>query len=371
VTTGANKVLPTSSTLSPSGVLHKANTGIIVPFYFDPFKSATGLDELHSLMNISREYSLVPIVAVINPANGPGNYSTDMANTVGNLSGSGITVLGYIWTGYGAVNSTLIEHQIDEYHSWYANKSLTGILFDGMNGTAADKSYYATLASYAKINDSFARVFGNPGIGKIQSDVGTVDTINIYEGGPWSLDNGSFMQSPGNWNLNYYKGNFSAIALGANSFFVTQANVWRASTYLGYMYITNGTGANPYDFISPYVSTIASYLNVSSVSLNIDSELLNGTSLQSMNDVIYSGAYKSNDEIMNVTSPYSFNATEGWAYVVHANSTSQYVFNHWSLNGANYTASTITVTPTQATNLTAYYSTFATLKVESINGTGK
>jgi Spherulation-specific family 4 len=369
LTNGAKtEVLAQTSTSSSAGTLHKANTGILVPFYLNPFSSATGLNELHSLMNLSREYPLVPIVAVVNPNNGQGDYSSDAANTIGNFTSSSITVLGYVWTAYGnqsQVNSTLIEHEIDHYHEWYANKGLAGIFFDGMSNKPGNESYYSMLTDYAKQNDSFTHVFGNPGTHTLPSYIGTVDTMNIFESGPTIDLNSSFVQQPDNWSLGYYKGNFSAILYGQASM-LNQSTIDKMSVYLGYMYVTNASqSGNHFNYTSPYIATLAQDLNHSSVSLNIKSDLLNGTSIPKIYDVIYSGAYSNNDEAMNVTSPYNFNASEGWTYVVKAeNSSGAYKFSRWSTGSSN---PILTVTPTQDMNLTAYYSAPATLKVESVN----
>src|SRR5579883_1192685 len=44
----------------------------------------------------------VPVVAIINPSNGPGSYDPNYASGITSLKQAGIIVLGYVFTGYGS-----------------------------------------------------------------------------------------------------------------------------------------------------------------------------------------------------------------------------------------------------------------------------
>ena len=394
--TNTNTSIAVSSvaSLNSPSISHKANTGIIVPLYFSPYPDGlSGPFAYQAVVNVSQKYPLVPIVAIINPNSGPETncgspYQTaaEIQTAVSKLNASGVIVLGYVWTNNGVQNTSLIESEIDIYHNCYAAKSgtaadgLAGIMFDGMgvNESGTMESYYATLTKYAKQTDAFKYVFGNPGTDTYPGYIGTVDTINTFEGPGWTL-NSSLTGSRGGsyWHYQYYKGNFSAISYNQTTL-PSERYILKSSVYLSYMYITNGIyylngSGDPYNSLPPYLSTLTSYLNNSSVSLNIQSELTNGTAITTTNNVIYSGANNSEDEAMNLTTPYNYNATQGWTYLVSAKSQSGYAFDYWNLAGTNSTTNPIAVTPTQATTLTAYYSisSQAQLTVQSaiMNGT--
>ena len=323
------------------------------------------------------------MVAIVNPGDGQDPKESWMVKTCLNLSGVGVTVLGYVYTENGQRSLSVVEGEIANYSNWYKSDGLSGIFFDQMNNTAGNESYYSTVTNYAR-NKGLNVTFGNPGTDTLSGYIDTVNTINTYEGTLWSL-NSSLVGSYGGtgWHLQYYKGNFSAISYNQSAV-PSQPFIQESSVYLSYLYATNGiyylhASSNPYDSIPSYISTLASYLNTSSVSLKINSELTNGTTLPNINDtVIYSGANTAGDEAMNITNPenampYNFNATSGWKYLVSAESQGEYVFDYWNLGGTNSTTNPITVTPTQPTTLTAYYSISLqvplTIKSAMMNGT--
>ena len=384
LTIGINRRITVSALSGSQTSSDKDNTGLIVPIYFNPYNgSQAALSELKNLMNTASKYPHAPIVAIVNPDNGQDPKESWVVKTCLNLSGVGITVLGYVYTENGQRSLSEVEGDIANYSNWYKSDGLSGIFFDQMNNAAGGESYYQSATSYAhsvKLNATL----GNPGTDTISGYIGTVNTMNTYEGTLWSL-NSSLVGSYGGtgWHLQYYKGNFSAISYN-QSLLPSQSFVQKSSVYLSYMYVTNGIyylhqSSNPYSSIPPYISTLASYLNASSVSLKINSELTNGTALPKINDTtIYSGANIAEDEAMNVTNPensmpYNFNATSGWKYLVSAKSQGEYVFDYWNIGGTNDTTNPITVTPTQATTLTAYYSISSqvslTIKSAMMNGT--
>ena len=66
----------------------------------------------------------VPVYAVIDPANGPGPApDAGYAAGIGKLQLAGVTVLGYVPTGYGARSVAAIEADIDRWKSVLPGRS--------------------------------------------------------------------------------------------------------------------------------------------------------------------------------------------------------------------------------------------------------
>ena len=73
----------------------------------------------------------VPVVAVINPANGPGtSVSSGYANAIPDLIAAGVKVIGYVYTSYGARAAAEAQADIDRWRSFYP--AVSGIVFDEM-----------------------------------------------------------------------------------------------------------------------------------------------------------------------------------------------------------------------------------------------
>ncbi|MFI5407419.1 MAG: spherulation-specific family 4 protein, partial [Nitrososphaerales archaeon] len=129
--------------------------GIMIPLYTYP---GTTWDTVIATKNA---HPTVPIVAIINPNNGPGNSKdTNYVTEIQQLQSSGIIVMGYVQTNYAMQNTTTIQSDIDSYKSWYPQ--ITGIFFDEMSNSAGDENYYQNLSNYAK-SVGFTFTVGNPG----------------------------------------------------------------------------------------------------------------------------------------------------------------------------------------------------------------
>jgi hypothetical protein len=222
-----------------------SSTGVIIPLYGYPSADWNTLVQVH-LANPG-----VPMIAVVNPSNGPGwwvdpNYVTGIAM----LKAAGIKVVGYIYTSYAWRNIGSAETEISNYANWYG---VNGIYMDEMSNIAGYEWYYSTLTQYAK-GLGMSTSIGNPGADVPPSYLYTADTIVIYEnaGLPsvWSL---------GGWHANYWKNNFGVVAYNVG--WLDSSYLQSASSYLGWIYLTNGAWPNPYVSISSYLWTLVADLS--------------------------------------------------------------------------------------------------------------
>jgi hypothetical protein len=185
------------------------------------------------------------MVAIINPWNGPGSsYDSGFATGISELKNAGIIVIGYVATGFGSVPLSSIENQETQYHNWYA---VNGIFFDEMQNAPGWESYYASAASFAG-GLGMNLTFGNPGTSIASSYVGTLSVLIIYENQGLPTV-GMLSQN----TMGDSRSNFGFIAYGVGM--PSQSYVDSSSGYVGWVYLTDAGGSNPYDALPSYLSS--------------------------------------------------------------------------------------------------------------------
>lgn len=319
------------------------STGIMIPLYTYPGST------WDTVIAAKNAHPSVPIVAIINPDNGPGGAKdSNYASGIQNLRAAGVKVIGYVYTQYGGRSASSINADVDTYKAWYPQ--LEGIFYDEMNNSPGDETYYRNLSNYAKsVGLSFT--VGNPGTDTSSSYVGTMDNLIIYETG--GLPSLSFL---GGWHTGYDKSNFSLLAYGVGS--LNTSFVTSATNYVSYMYITNDNLDNPWDSVTPYFMDLAAALDTgilpppptNTVQLTVQSTDSSGASIEGLWTEISTGGSVVNSGYTTL----SYSAISGTQYSVCVSDYGNYVFNHWSDGTTN---SCKTVTPTQATTLIAIYQT--------------
>ena len=216
---------PPATSLSVGG--GSVGTGLIVPLY-GQFNATNG--QWDQLVIAKTAHPEIPIVAIVNAANGSGTARDDgYASAIQKLRTAHILVLGYIWTSQGQRPISDVEQDSVNYLNWY---DVDGVYFDQMAQQPGMEAYYSSLTQYAK-SLGMVMTVGNPGASTALSYVGTVDTIVIYETvGPPSL---SYLAS---WEkTGFGRQNFAFIAFDVPGFNQTYAKVAAAS--VGYMFLTD------------------------------------------------------------------------------------------------------------------------------------
>lgn len=336
------------------------STGVIVPLYTYPGPMWQGV------IQAKQAHPSVPMIAVINPSNGPGGWQDpNILQGVRSLQSVGITVVGYVYTEYGSVSLSSLEAQIRTYQSLYA---VNGIFFDQMSNVHGYEWYYSTLNNYVK-SIGMSITVGNPGTSVPSSFIGTMNLIVIYENA--GLPSLSTLAAR---TYGYSKQNFAITPYSVS--YLDPSYISSASNYLSYMYITNGNYPDPYTALPSYFSSLVADLaggsggfSPGTVPLTVESFSTGGSPINGLWTVIRS---TSGYVLADGFTPFTYEATPGISYNVYVSNYGSDVFSHWS-NGA--TSNSITVTPTAATTLTAYYQTTsssngATIKVESIGSNG-
>jgi hypothetical protein len=164
-------------------------------------------------------------------------------------------------------------------------------MFDEMSDRVSYVSYYSTLVQYAK-SAGLNFTMGNPGADVPSSYLGIFDNIVIYEDS--GLPSLSYL---GGWHASYPKAGFSFVAIGVSS--LDTAFVKSASSYVGYVYITDDVLPNPYDTVPAYFPELMAALDPG----NQSNAVTPPTDVQPTNVTIPTPTVSTNGNVSAVDSP--------------------------------------------------------------------
>jgi hypothetical protein len=222
---------------------------VLIPSYFYPSGVNNGWPQLNTAA------SSVAVTAILNPASGPGpSLDTTYRSAVNSLRANGGRVIGYVSTSYAARPIADVKADIAKYKSLY---TIDGIFLDEMTNTndAAALAYYREVYSYIKTLDPNWRVTANPGTNTtpayLQSP-GTTDALVTFESNA-----GYAAATPSGWTANYATRRFSNLpyAVSTSATMVSYVNAAATTKRSGYIYITDDSGANPWDRLPTYWAT--------------------------------------------------------------------------------------------------------------------
>jgi hypothetical protein len=325
------------------------------------------LSEVNEIIQVKLAYPVVPMVVVLNPDGGPGYWADSMiASEVKDMQVAGIIVIGYVPTGWASASISSMESEMLSYLSWYGvngtyldqmpnwnYNSPTGAWYYGGPNGEFIPAYFAALDQYGK-SIGMTEVVANSGADVPSDFIGSVDTIGTFENGylpSLSLTAGwTSVAGVGAWHTGYGKSNFMFFSYAVPS--LDPAYLLAASDYVGYLYITNGTGTQPYNQLSPYLDQMASLLASTDraiVPITIQSAILNGAS---PSGGFWVTVTQQDGSPVSGFTPSTFEVDSGSAVAVSADNYGGYFFDHWS-NGS--TTPSIEVTPAEALVLVAYY----------------
>lgn len=248
--------------------------GMLVAFLFCVARVslAGGLQILYPLYNYPDWYSpssyiwkdiadqnaVVPITAIIDPDNGPGDSgpNTDYQQGMADLAAGGVKMIGYVPTGDGTTPIATVEGEIDQYASFYPD--ISGIFLDEESTDPSLLSYYQTIHNYILTKPSLASIVANPGTNIPQAYISgsTADTTVLFESGS---DWNSYV--PDSYVTDYPSSDFAAIFYNLPTASDMESAIDLAvQRNFGYVFATDGTGSNPYDTLPSYWATETAYI---------------------------------------------------------------------------------------------------------------
>jgi hypothetical protein len=222
--------------------------GLIVPAYFSPKwqdASANYWDDLAAAA------ARVPLIAIMNPSDGPGNKSSkDFVRAVNEMHAAGGRVIGYVRTEYSQRSLARVKADIDDYYAWYG---VDGIYLD--RATTATTSlvlaYYADCYNYIRARDTDGLVVLGQG-SRSTPDFLAASTqimvfVNDYASRPFTT------WQPDPWMGQQPADHFLAINYNAPKVADMRAVVEYAATInVRWVYVTDDGGSNPWDRLPSY-----------------------------------------------------------------------------------------------------------------------
>lgn len=229
----------------------QCGTGLLIPMYIFPSDAYTNA-HYNSLIALARTYPRVPVMVILNNSNGPGAlFELNFEVVIRRMQAAGIIVLGYVDTAYTAIPAATVQADVDTWLAFYP--TVDGIFWDqGTNDTAAAHlAYYRTITNYAH-SRGLHPVVTNPG-SVIPEDyyAGCADIVVVHENSTFPTEadlKGDFAGGASD-----YPSTRRAV-LVYNQPSLDGSKVTMMSKYVRWIYITDDTGANPWDSLTSYLA---------------------------------------------------------------------------------------------------------------------
>lgn len=222
-----------------------SRTGLLIPLYVPPGPA------WEALARSKAAHPAVPMIAVVNPASGPGAVvAAGYPEAIRALQSRGIRVIGYVATGYGRRPPGKVEKEID---LWRGGYGVDGIFFDEMSTDPRLRDHYAGLDAHARSRGARLTA-GNPGAQTSAVYAGVVDILVLYEG-----EGTPALPLPGGWPAWLDPGSISILAHGVRT--IDRKFLDGARGRVGYLYLTDDRLPNPWDSLPSYFPELASALD--------------------------------------------------------------------------------------------------------------
>ncbi len=200
-------------------------------------------------------------VAIMNPNSGPdAAVNPDYEVALADAQAAGLTVIGYVWTDYGARAAALVDADIDAYYAFYPD--LDGIFFDGTPSAddAPLQAWYAARVAHARAQAVTVLTVLNPGTLTAESWYGVADVLTVFED-----DAAAYVGSadlPG-WTASYPAGGFAHLIHDAASADLASLVALGEARNAALMYVTDDTylpDYNPWDTLPSYLAAESALL---------------------------------------------------------------------------------------------------------------
>lgn len=231
-----------------------ANIELLVPLYSYPawYEPAS-----YIWSKVATAAGQVPVTAVINPNNGPdgGPPNADYLAGLNDLRSADVTILGYVYTSYGARALAAVQADIDLYDQHF---NIDGIFVDEASTSTNQLAYYQALYSYIVARSNLHTVVANPGTPQAEPFISTptADTTVIFEDG-----SGWPGYAPDDYMTNYPASSFAALVYAEPDPAAMRGDILKAvQRGIGFIYITDDTLPNPWDTLPAYWEDEVNYI---------------------------------------------------------------------------------------------------------------
>jgi len=161
---------------------------------------------------------------------------------------AGVTVLGYSATQYAQRSPQAVEADVENYKAWYG---VTGIFLDEVSSSTKQLPYYRRLDTFIHTTTAGAIVWLNPGTYPSSRYMSVGNVLMVYEG---TYANYVGQTVPA-WVHRFAASRF------AHTIYATPASSLDTAIELArtrnaeYVYVTQGSGSDPYSALPSYWST--------------------------------------------------------------------------------------------------------------------
>jgi Spherulation-specific family 4 len=161
---------------------------------------------------------------------------------------AGVLVLGYADTGYSSRPAAAVEADVRDYRAWYG---VTSIFLDQAGSGAAELGYYRALAGFIRGIDPGGRIWLNPGLYPDKRYLSVANVLMVFEGSYAAYRD---IRVPG-WAARVPADRFAHTIYATPESGLSAAIGLSRQRHAGYVYVTDGSGPNPYAALPRYWST--------------------------------------------------------------------------------------------------------------------
>lgn len=216
---------------------------IIVPMYLYPEPAA--LKHWDALIAAADK---APIVAIINPASGPGKSADpNYVEILKKAKSSKLTLVGYVSTSYAKIPLRDVTADIDTWQRLYPG--LHGFFFDEQSSGPDQVAHYESIARHAHEAIPKALLIANPGTvcDEKYLQKNTADIWCTFEAG----EKPDAYQPPA-WARKYPAKRFYLLSYGfKDASAIPAALKTTVDKHVGAVFITDGVLPNPWDRVPP------------------------------------------------------------------------------------------------------------------------
>ncbi len=204
----------------------------------------------------------VPIVAIINPNNGPNGKPSnqDYQRGLKDLRQSDLTILGYVYTQYGDRLIEEVKQDIDLYDKYY---DVDGIFLDESASNIKNINYYQELYNYTKTKTKLNQVIINPGTYTDESYLNrpAADTSVIFEDYSQTWER----YEPQSYVKRYQSSHFASLIHSVPDAATMKSHIDRAVAHnIGYIYVTDDSptsdDGDPWNSLPSYWQEEVNYI---------------------------------------------------------------------------------------------------------------
>lgn len=168
--------------------------------------------------------------------------------SVKQMRSRGTKVLGYLSTSYASRPLGQIERGVRSYKLWYG---VTSIFLDEASSRPRELAYYRAIDAYIRHLDPGSTIWLNPGTYPSQKYMSLGDVVTIFEG-PYA----SFVRArTPRWASTYPGSRFAIVVYDTPASDLAAVVRLARDRNGGHLYVTDGTGGNPYSLLPSYWSS--------------------------------------------------------------------------------------------------------------------